>query len=61
LAFVLLVFDVTNKESYDVLEDMVETFNFKNANPVKKLILVGNKAEDGVPRKVDPDEAKNFA
>ncbi len=44
------MFDVTNKKSFEALGDMVETFNFKNANPVKMLILVGNKAEDGEPR-----------
>ena len=53
LCFVLLVFDVTNKKSFDALEDMVENFNFKNNNPYKKLILVGNKAEEGEPRQVD--------
>ena len=54
LSFVLLVFDVTNKESFEALENYVETFNFKNSNPVKKLIIVGNKADEGEPRKVDP-------
>jgi hypothetical protein len=29
---------------------MVENFNFKNNNPHKKLIIVGNKAEEGEPR-----------
>jgi len=49
----LLVFDVTNKKSFDPLEDIVNDFNFKNNNPKKMLILVGNKAEEGEPRQVD--------
>jgi hypothetical protein len=38
------MFDVTSKKSFEDLEDEVESFNFKNNNPVKTLILVGNKA-----------------
>ena len=41
------MFDVTKKKSFDALGDMIETFNFNNPNPVKMLILIGNKAEEG--------------
>ena len=40
---------------------MINTFNFQNVNPVKKIILVGNKAEEGESRQVLEQEAKELA
>ena len=48
----ILVFDVTSRESFDSLNESIETFNFNNTNPKKMLIIVGNKADEG-PRTVD--------
>lgn len=47
--FVLLMFDVTNRNSFEALEDEVESFNFKNHNPVKMLFLIGNKSGEDQP------------
>ena len=48
--FVLLMFDVTNRNSFEALEDEVESFNFKNQNPVKMLFLIGNKSGEDQPK-----------
>ncbi len=61
MIFLLVIFDVTNKKSFEVIETMIETFNHNNKNPVKKFILVGNKADEGEPRQVLEQEAKEFA
>jgi GTPase SAR1 family protein len=39
------VFDVSDKKSFENLEDFIENFNNKNVNPNKLLFLVGNKTD----------------
>ena len=57
----LLVYDVTNEESFESLKTSIESFNYLNKNPQKLLIIVGNKADKGVPRAVVQSDAEEFA
>ena len=59
-SFVILLYDVTNRASYQSLEAFVETFNHMNKNPHKTLIIVGNKANEGA-RTVLESEGREFA
>jgi small GTP-binding protein len=59
-AFVFLVFDVSDKESFNNLEDFIEKFNNKNINPNKLLFIVGNKT-DKEARQVTNDEGEELA
>ena len=59
-SFVILLYDVTNRASYESLEAFVETFNYMNKNPHKTLIIVGNKANEGA-RTVLESEGREFA
>jgi GTPase SAR1 family protein len=54
------VFDVSDKKTFENLEDFIENFNNKNVNPNKLLFLVGNKA-DKEARQVTYDEGEDFA
>ncbi len=45
MIFVLLVFDVNDKSTFDKITDMIENFNYNNKNPHKLLIIVGNKTD----------------
>ena len=59
LAFVFLVFDVSNKASFDNMETFIENFNHNNKNENRLLYIIGNKS-DKDSRKV-MDEGQNFA
>jgi small GTP-binding protein len=59
-AFVFLVFDVSDKESFNNLDDFIENFNNKNVNPNKLLFIIGNKT-DKEARQVTYDEGEEFA
>jgi GTPase SAR1 family protein len=58
--FVFLVFDVSDKESFNNIEDFIENFNYKNVNPNKLLFIVGNKS-DKEARQITYDEGEEFA
>ena len=60
-AFVILVFDVTDKRSFIELEDYIEDFNRYNMNPNKLLYIVGNKCDNENNRKISYEEAQEFA
>ena len=55
-AFVILVFDVTNKDSLKILDYYIAEFYHKNMNPNKLLYIVGNKC-DKEERQVSYEEA----
>ncbi len=57
-AFVILVFDVTSKASFNSLEDFIKNFSNHNRNPNKLLYLVGNKCDKEEAREVTYEEAK---
>ena len=60
--FVLIVFDITNKDSFDSVNVWIDKCNLKNQDNLS-LILVGNKLdlEQEQRRKVTKQEAKLFA
>lgn len=60
--FVLIVFDITNKDSFDSVNVWIDKCNLKNQDNLS-LILVGNKLdlEQEQGRKVTKQEAKLFA
>ncbi len=60
-AFVILVFDVSSKASFTILEDYIEEFNDRNRNPNKLLYVVGNKCDKEEAREVTYEEGKEFA
>ncbi len=45
MTFVLLVFDINEKSTFENLTDLIENFNMNNKNPHKLLIIVGNKTD----------------
>ncbi len=45
LAFVFLVFDVSNKASFDNMETFIENFNHNNKNENRLLYIIGNKSD----------------
>ena len=59
-AFVFLVFDVSNKASFENLEIFTENFYNNNKNENRLLYIIGNKS-DKDSRQVMEDEGKNFA
>ena len=57
----LVVFDVTNRETFDGAKQWIELFN-ENCNIEEfLLVLVGNKTDADEPRKVDENEAQTYA
>ena len=56
----ILVYDVTNRDSFESLSESIETFNFNNKNPHKLLKIVGNKADEG-SRIIDESDARALA
>ena len=57
----LLVFDITNRESFDILSMWIEEAQ-KYAGPHKLVfILVGNKTDQAIHREVSKKEALSFA
>ncbi len=59
-AFVILVFDVTSKASFNSLEDYIENFRNRNKNPNKLQYVVGTKCDKEEAREVTYEEAKEF-
>ena len=58
----LIVFDITNRESFDSIGNWIENFNnFSNPNIEKIIILIGNKCDLGIDRKINFEEAENFS
>ncbi len=43
--FVFLIFDVSDKKTFVALEDFIDNFDNKNANPKKLLYIIGNKCD----------------
>ena len=58
--FVFIVFDITNKNSFDSVNVWINDYNLKNQVNLS-LILVGNKLDLEQERKVTKQEAKLFA
>ena len=58
--FVFIVFDITNKKSFDSVNVWINDCNLKNKDNLS-LILVGNKLDLEQERKVTKQEAKLFA
>ncbi len=59
-AFSLLVYDVTDRSSFEKLEDLVENFNHNCKHENRILYIVGNKCESN-SRQVTIEEGKKFA
>ena len=59
-AFSILVYDVTDRSSFDKLEDFVENFNHNCKHENRLLYIVGNKI-DSNQRQVTYDEGNSFA
>jgi Ras-related protein Rab-1A len=58
----LIVFDITNRESFDSIGNWIENFNnFSNPNIEKIIILIGNKCDLGIDRKITYEEAENYS
>jgi Ras-related protein Rab-1A len=58
----IIVYDITDRESFDSTEKWIESF-YKFCNPeIEKIILlIGNKCDLSMNRKVSFEEAENFA
>lgn len=56
--FVILVFDITNRNSFNELKPYIEVCDEKEG---KKLILIGNKSDLKEIRQVSAEEAREFA
>jgi small GTP-binding protein len=57
---VILAFDITNKESFDLLESWMNDLKENNKIDISK-VLIGNKLDLGDKREVDKEEAEKFA
>eukprot|EP00829_Urostomides_striatus_P019725 TRINITY_DN7812_c0_g1_i1.p1 TRINITY_DN7812_c0_g1~~TRINITY_DN7812_c0_g1_i1.p1 ORF type:complete len:209 (-),score=74.51 TRINITY_DN7812_c0_g1_i1:23-649(-) len=55
-----LVYDITNKETFDKLDDWLEDVK-ENALPEVKLVLVGNQKDNESKREVTTEAAKQWA
>jgi Ras-related protein Rab-1A len=57
---VILVFDITNKESFDLLETWMNELKENNKVDISK-VLIGNKSDLAEEREVQREEAEKFA
>jgi len=57
---IIMVYDVTNYESFEHVEEWLNEVN-RHASESTLKLLVGNKADLNDDKKVDTDEAKKFA
>ena len=58
----LIVFDITNRESFEAIDNWIENFNkFSNPNIEKIILLIGNKCDLGIDRKISYEEAENYS
>ena len=55
----LVIFDLTDKKSFDKLSEWIESF--KNARGEQPLLLIGNKSDLKNQIKIKDDEAEQFA
>ena len=55
----LVIFDLTERKSFDELHEWIESF--KNARGEQPLLLIGNKSDLGNTIKIKEKEAGNFA
>ena len=59
--FAFLVFDVSDRNSFAILEDFIENFNYNSKNNDNRILyIIGNKT-DKANRVVKEDEARSFA
>ncbi|CAM9381365.1 unnamed protein product [Discosporangium mesarthrocarpum] len=57
----LLVYDITDRESFDALPRWLEEARANSANPDLSIMLIGNKADLATNRVVSMEEGKAFA
>lgn len=56
-----VVFDLTNRETFDVLPQWIENYyKFSNADLEKNIILIGNKSDLAEKRVINKEEIDNF-
>lgn len=55
-----IIYDMTNKKSFDKLDEWIESFR-KARSDNQPILLIGNKSDLTDQLKVSEDEAKNFA
>ena len=60
-SFIFIVFDITNKKSFDSINIWMNECNLNNYTNNLDLVLIGNKSDLLRERKVTEEEAKNFA
>ena len=56
----LVVYDITNKESFDTLDYWIEEIK-SNSQALSKMILIGNKCDKEEERKIKKDDGKDYA
>ena len=56
----LVVYDITNNESFDTLDYWIEEIK-SNSQEISKMILVGNKCDMEKERKIKKEDGKSFA
>ena len=59
--FVFIVFDITNKNSYDSINSWINDLDINNHLNHLDLVLIGNKLDLEKERKVRGEDASNFA
>jgi Ras-related protein Rab-11B len=57
---VLIVYDITRKQSYENLENWLNDFKMKSDENAS-IVIIGNKSDLIEKREIDTEEAKNFA
>jgi GTPase SAR1 family protein len=57
----VLVFDITNQESFYHLYQWIDQYNYYCEFPVKNIVIVGNKHDLDKDRKVSDLEIRQFA
>ena len=59
--FIFIVFDITNKNSFDSVNGLINDCELHKNRDKLQLILIGNKSDLEQERKVKKEEAKQFA
>jgi len=57
----LIVYDITRRESFDSLDRWVADFRSTKERETTPIVIIGNKKDLEVDRKVDPKEGQTFA
>ena len=58
----IIVFDITDRQSFESIGNWIENFNkFSNPNIEKIIVLIGNKCDLGIDRKITYEEAENYS